>query len=295
MPVARANGIDIEYETIGESGRRPLILIMGLASQLVHWPEQFCRKLADQGHYVIRFDNRDAGLSTKIEDGGLPDLIQAMEAYQQGQSVDAPYTLSDMAADTVGLMDALKIDKAHICGLSMGGMIAQVAACEYPERTKSIVSMASTIGDPTLPPATPEAMDAMMSMPPQDRAAYIEYSAGVYRAFAGGSDKYDEELQKEITGLAYDRLLYPMGFVRQVAAIWASGNRKQALGEVEIPTLVIHGTNDALVPVEHGRATADAIPAARLLVVEGLGHGISYPALWDEIVDAITEHTAGSS
>jgi pimeloyl-ACP methyl ester carboxylesterase len=292
MPVVKANDIDIEYETIGESSGRPLILIMGLASQLVHWPEEFCRKLADQGHFVIRFDNRDAGLSSKMEDGGLPDLMKAMEAYQQGQPVEAPYTLSDMAADTVGLMDALQIDRAHICGLSMGGMIAQVMACEHPQRIRSIVCLSSSIGDPTLPPATPEAMDAMMSTPPPDRAAYLEYSAGVYRAFAAGSDKYDEELQKEISGVAYDRLLYPAGFIRQLAAIWASGHRQKALAEVRIPTLVIHGTHDALVSVAHGRATADAIPGAKLLVVEGLGHGVSYPALWDEIVAAIAEHTA---
>ena len=292
MSVVKANDIDIEYDTIGERAGRPLILIMGLASQLVNWPEQFCLKLAEKGHYVIRFDNRDVGLSTKIEEGGLPDLTQAIEAYEQGQSVNSPYTLSDMAADTVGLMDALQIDRAHICGLSMGGMIAQILACEHPQRTRSIVSLSSSIGDPILPPATPEAMDAMMSTPPRDRAAYLEDSAGVYRAFSSGSDKYDEELQKEISGYAYDRLLYPVGFIRQLAAIWASGHRKKSLAEVSIPTLVIHGTHDALVPVAHGHATADAIPEAKLLVVEGLGHGVAYPALWDEIVDAITEHTA---
>lgn len=295
MPNVKANGIVIEYDTIGEPDGRPLILIMGLASQLVHWPEKFCRKLADRGHYVIRFDNRDAGLSSKIEEGGLPDLMKAMQAFQLGKTVYAPYTLSDMAADTVGLMDALQIDKAHICGLSMGGMIAQVMVCEYPQRIHSLVSLASSTGDPTLPPATPEAMEAMMSTPPQDRAAYIEYSAGVYRAFAGGSDNFDVELQKEITGLAYDRQLYPTGFVRQLAAIWASGNRTHALGKIEIPTLVIHGTHDALVTVDHGRATADAIRGARLLVVEGLGHGVAYPALWDEIVEAISEHTADNN
>ena len=292
MSVAKANNIDIEYGTIGESTGRPLILIMGLASQLVNWPEEFCLKLAEKGHYVIRFDNRDVGLSTKIEEGGMPDLTQAIEAYIQGQSVDVPYTLSDMAADTVGLMDALQIDRAHICRLSMGGMIAQILAREYPQRTRSIVSLSSSIGDPALPPATPEAMDAMMSTPPQDRAVYLDYSARVYRAFAGGSHKYDEELQKEISGHAYDRRLYPMGFMRQLAAIWSSGNRKKALAEVKIPTLVIHGTHDALLPIAHGRATADAIPGAKLLVVDGLGHGVAYPSLWDEIVDAITEHTS---
>lgn len=294
MAVAKSNGIDIEYDTIGNSSGRPLLLIMGLASQLVAWPMEFCHKLADHGHYVIRFDNRDIGLSTKIEAGGLPDLMQAMEAFQQGIPVDAPYTLSDMAADTVGLMDALHIESAHVCGQSMGGMIAQVMAIEYPQRTQSLISLESSTGDTTLPTATPAAMKAMMSTPPQDRESYIQYSAGVFRAFAGGSDEYDEELQKEIIGIAYDRLLYPPGFVRQLAAVWASGNRTQALRAISVPALIIHGTHDSLVPLAHGRATADAIAGSRLLEIEGLGHGLAYPALWDEMVDAISGHTTGN-
>ena len=294
MAAADANGIQIEYETFGEPSSPALLLIIGLGSQLIHWQDEFCQRIADEGYHVIRYDNRDAGLSTKFEGLRTPEIMEKIGALFSGQNVSIPYTIEDMADDAAGLLDALKIDKAHICGLSMGGMIAQVMACAFPQRTRSIISLASSTGDPNLPPATPEAMDAMMSMPPQDRDAYIEYSAGVYRAFAGGSDKYDEDLQKEITGLAYDRLLYPMGFVRQLAAILASGNRTQALGKVRVPTLVIHGTHDALVSVTHGRATADAIPGSRLLIVDGLGHGISYPALWDKIVDAITEHTSGS-
>ena len=294
MTRAAANGIDIEYDTFGDKNATPLLLIMGLSSQMVAWPESFCQKLAQNGHWVLRFDNRDVGLSSKIEGVRLPDLMAAMAAYQQGLPVDAPYTLSDMAADAVGLMDALQLEKAHVCGLSMGGMIAQVMALEYPRRVLSLISMESTTGDPMLPPAKPEVMEAMLSPPPQDRDGYIQHTAEVFRAFAGGSDKFDETLEKELSATSYDRSFYPFGFIRQLAAILTSGNRTQSLASVTAPTLVIHGADDALVPPAHGRATARAIPGAKLLAVEGLGHGIAYPALWHEIVDAITQHTSAA-
>ena len=294
MTHTTANGIDIEYDTFGDRNRSPLFLIMGLSSQMVAWPESFCEKLAQNGHWVLRFDNRDVGLSSKIEGVGLPDLMAAMAAHQQGQPVAAPYTLSDMAADAVGLMDALKLEKAHVCGLSMGGMIAQVMAIEYPWRVLSLISMESTTGDPTLPSAKPEAMEAMLSPPPQDRDGYIQHAVEVFRAFSGGSDKFDETLEKELSANSYDRSFYPAGFVRQLAAILASGDRTESLASLAVPTLVIHGADDPLVPLAHGRATARAIPGAKLLVLEGLGHGIAYPALWDEIVNAIRQLTTGS-
>ena len=292
MTHTTVNGIDIEYDTFGDRNGSPLLLIMGLSSQMVAWPESFCRKLARSGHWVLRFDNRDVGLSSKIEGVGLPDLMAAMAAHLQGQPVAAPYTLSDMAADAVRLMDALKLENAHVCGLSMGGMIAQVMALEYPQRVTSLISMESSTGDPTLPSADPQAMEAMLSPPPQDRAGYIQHAVEVFRAFSGGSDKFDETLEKELSANAYDRSFYPAGFVRQLAAILASGDRTESLASVTAPTLVIHGANDPLVPLAHGRATARAIPGAKLLVIEGLGHGIAYPTLWDEIVDAITQHTS---
>jgi len=268
---------------------------MGLSSQMVAWPESFCRKLARSGHWVLRFDNRDVGLSSKIDGVGLPDLMAAMAAHLQGQPVAAPYTLSDMAADAVRLMDALKLENAHVCGLSMGGMIAQVMALEYPQRVTSLISMESSTGDPTLPPADPQTMEAMLSPPPQDRAGYIQHAVEVFRAFSGGSDKFDETLEKELSANSYDRSFYPAGFVRQLAAILASGDRTESLASVTAPTLVIHGANDPLVPPAHGRATARAIPGAKLLVVKGLGHGIAYPALWDQIVGAITQHTSAAA
>ena len=295
MTHTTANGIDIEYDTFGDRNGSPLLLIMGLSSQMVAWPESFCRKLARSGHWVLRFDNRDVGLSSKIDGVGLPDLMAAMAAHLQGQPVAAPYTLSDMAADAVRLMDALKLENAHVCGLSMGGMIAQVMALEYPQRVTSLISMESSTGDPTLPSADPQAMEAMLSPPPQDRAGYIQHAVEVFRAFSGGSDKFDETLEKELSANSYDRSFYPAGFVRQLAAILASGDRTESLASVTAPTLVIHGASDPLVPLAHGRATARAIPGAKLVVIEGLGHGIAYPTLWDEIVDAITQHTSAAS
>ena len=179
----------------------------------------------------------------------------------------------------------------------MGGMIAQVMAIEYPRRILSLISMESSTGDPTLPPAKPAAMEAMLSPPPQDRDGYIQHAVEVFHAFSGGSDKFDETLEKELAANSYDRSFYPIGFTRQVAAILASGDRSESLASVTAPTLVIHGADDPLVPIAHGRATAGAIPGAKLLVVEGLGHGIAYPTLWDQIVDAISQHTniAGGS
>jgi pimeloyl-ACP methyl ester carboxylesterase len=295
MTRAAVNGIDIEYDTFGDRNGSPLLLIMGLSSQMVAWPESFCRKLARSGHWVLRFDNRDVGLSSKIEGVGIPDLMAAMTAHQQGQAVEAPYTLSDMAADAIGLMDALKLEKAHVCGLSMGGMIAQVMALEYPGRILSLTSMESSTGDPALPSAKPEAMAAMLSPPPQDRDGYIHHAVEVFRAFSGGSDKFDATLVKELSTNSYERSFYPVGFTRQLAAILASGDRSESLASVTAPTLVIHGADDSLVPLAHGRATARAIPGAKLLVVEGLGHGIAYPTLWDEIVDAIKQHTSIAS
>jgi pimeloyl-ACP methyl ester carboxylesterase len=291
MPTARANGIDIAYETFGKTGNRPLILIMGIGSQMVTWPTAFCEKLAAAGHRVVRFDNRDVGLSTKLDDAGIPNIWEVIAAVQAGGQVNVPYRLSDMAADTVGLMDALQIKKAHICGLSMGGMIAQTMAIEHQDRVKSLISMESTTGEPGLPSAKPEASEVLLKLPPREREEYIRYMIDVHRVFAGDSAKYDEANQRELSALSYDRSSYIGGFARQFAAIVASGGRRMALASVRVPTLVIHGADDTLFPREHGQDTADAIKGARFLLVQGLGHGTAYPGLWDEIVAAIAAHT----
>jgi pimeloyl-ACP methyl ester carboxylesterase len=291
MPKARANGIDVEYEQFGEPTDRPLVLIMGIGSQMVLWPREFCERLAVAGHRVILFDNRDVGLSTQLDDAGMPNIFEVLTARQEGKQIDVPYLLSDMAADTVGLMDALNIEKAHICGLSMGGMIAQTIAIEHPQRVISLISMESTTGEPDLPGARPEATEVLLKMPPTEREAYIQHMLTVFRVFAGGSEQYDEKTQREMSASAYDRSINPAGFARQFAAIIASGGRRRALTAVMVPTLVIHGADDTLFSREHGQDTADAIEGARFLVVKGLGHGTAYPGLWDEIVEAITTHT----
>jgi pimeloyl-ACP methyl ester carboxylesterase len=291
MSNVQANGITIEYEFFGKPADRPLILIMGLATQMIGWPDRFCEMLAKSGHFVIRFDNRDVGLSTKMEHLGIPNLNMFIDDFMAGNPVKPPYLLSDMAADTVGLMDTLNISKANVCGISMGGMIAQIMAVEYPQRMISLISMASSTSEMDLPDPTPEALQAMMSSPPMDREGYIDYSGQVHRAFAGGSDKYDEALQKEMSAQAYDRSFYPEGFPRQMAAMIASGGRRQALKSVIAPTLVIHGDADTLVPLEHGQDTANAIPGAKLKVVGNLGHGNAYPELWPEIVTGIADQT----
>jgi pimeloyl-ACP methyl ester carboxylesterase len=293
MSRVHANGIEIEFDNFGSSKGRPLLLIMGLGTQMIAWPEAFCRKLADKGHFVVRFDNRDIGLSSKMEDGGVPDIMASISAAMEGGVVVAPYTLSDMAVDAIGLMDALGLKKAHVCGLSMGGMIAQTMAIECPDRVLSLISMGSSTGEVTLPDPTPEVMEVIFSFPPQEREANIRHRTNVFKVFAGGSDKFDEAMEREISALSYDRGFYPEGFARQFVAILSSGNRKPALNSVKNPTLVIHGAQDPLALLDHGRATAEAIPGAELLVVEGLGHGLSYPDLWDEIVESMTAHTVG--
>jgi pimeloyl-ACP methyl ester carboxylesterase len=292
MPFIQANGIEICYDTFGKPDGRPLILVMGLSTQMIGWPEPFCRMLADSGHRVIRFDNRDSGLSSKMESLGVPDLNRMLRAARDAQPLKPPYTLNDMAKDTVGLLDALGLAQVHVCGLSMGGMIGQLMALECAPRLASLISIMSTTGELDLPPATDEAATAMMSSPPPDRAGYKVYTAGVYRAFADGSDAYDEALQREYAAAAYDRGLYPMGFMRQMAAIVSAGGRRARLAAVRVPTLVIHGDCDALIPLAHGQDTARAIPLAKLKIVHGLGHGLAFPALWSEMVAAIAEHTA---
>ncbi|MFC1858847.1 alpha/beta fold hydrolase [Thermodesulfobacteriota bacterium] len=295
MSFAKADNIDIAYETFGKKSNRPLVLIMGLGGQLVSWPEAFCKKLAASGHYVVRYDNRDAGLSSKMPDAGIPDIAAAMAAKRRGERLNSPYSLSDMAADTAGLMDALNLEKAHVCGISMGGMIAQILAIAHPRRVLSLISMESTTGRPELPSPNPEAMQALLSPTPQEREAYICHRIKVMRVFAGGSDKFDEDAERAVSALTFDRGLCPEGFMRQYAALLAAESRQEVLGSLSMPTLVIHGSHDPLVTLAHGRDTAESIPGAELLVVEGLGHGLAYPRLWDSMVAAVSGHTAGAS
>jgi pimeloyl-ACP methyl ester carboxylesterase len=291
MPTARTNSLNIEYETFGNQNARPLILIMGLGCQMIAWPDAFCEMLSDSGHFVVRFDNRDSGLSTKFVEAGMCDLLRAVSAFENDQPIDAPYLLSDMAIDTIDLMDAIEIEKAHICGFSMGGMIGQTIAIEHPERIKSLITMSSSTMEKDLPEGSPEAMAAMTNPPPLHRQGYVAHMVGVYRAFSSTPEKIDEAMVREIEGRSYDRSFYPIGFTRQFGAILASGGRRERLGNVTTPTLVIHGVSDNLVPMEHAEDLRNAIPGARLEKIQGLGHNLAVPELLDDIVDAISSHT----
>ena len=290
MPNVRANGIQIEYDTFGDAASPALLLIMGLGSQMVRWEETFCNQLAERGHYVIRFDNRDVGLSTQFPEAGVPHVLNAMRAQAQGEAVTAPYTLDDMADDTVGLLDALDIERAHICGASMGGMIAQTVAIRHPARVASLISIMSTTGNPSLPAPKPAASAVLFKPAPKDRAAFIEHTIAVRRVIGSPGFPFDEDVSRHRAARDYDRCFHPEGTARQLMAVVAHGNRKNALKSVTAPTLVIHGDADPLVPVEGGRDTAEAIPGADLLIIEGMGHELPLDA-WPRVVEAIATHT----
>jgi len=281
MAKAQANGIQIEYETMGDPHGRPLLLIIGLADQLIHWDDSLCEDLASRGHYVIRFDNRDSGLSTKC-DG--PPLVQ-------GQKASPTYSLYDMADDAMGLLDALGITRAHLCGASMGGMIAQCAAIRHPSRCLSLTSIYSSTGSRSLSAPDPVVMDLLLTPAPRDREGYVEYMVLFIRMTAGKGFVFDEAYARRISQRAYDRSFCPEGTGRQLRAIATQTDRRQALTDLTVPTLVVQGTDDPLVSVEAGRDMADAIPGARLMLIEGMGHDLACGGAWPAIVEAVAAHT----
>ena len=284
-----ANGIESVYDTFGEPSASPMLLVMGLGQQMIFWDEEFCIQLAAQGYRVIRFDNRDVGLSTKFDEAGVPDILALMQAAAQGEAVQAPYLLHDMADDAVGLLNALGIESAHVVGVSMGGMIAQEMAIHHPDRVRTLTSIMSSTGNPDLPPPTPEAMAILVTPAPTDRAGYIESSVQTWRVLNGPVLPLDEDLTRERAGRFFDRGLSPEGMVRQLAAILASGSRRESLKSVTIPTLVIHGDADPLVPVEGGIDTANSVPGAGLMIIEGMGHDLP-PVVEPQVIEAIVRH-----
>ncbi|PKN53256.1 MAG: alpha/beta hydrolase [Deltaproteobacteria bacterium HGW-Deltaproteobacteria-13] len=286
MPHATANGIQIEYDTFGDASSPALLLIIGAGGQMIYWEEAFCESLAKRGHFVIRFDNRDAGLSTKFEEAGIPDMMAAMK----GEPVSSPYSLEDMADDAVGLLDALGIRKAHICGSSMGGEIAQIISYRYPERVLSLISIMSSTGNPELPRIKPDVLAAVFKPVPDEREAYIEHQVDLWRMLWSRGFPFDEKRLRKVLAEGYDRSYYPQGMIRQSAAVLVHGYQKSAIASIKVPTLVIHGDADPLMPVEGGKETAQLIPGAKLLIIEGMGHDMPRET-WQKIIDAISDHT----
>lgn len=283
MPRAKANGIEIEYETFGDADALPLMLIAGLGSQMITWDDAFCANLAARGFHVIRFDNRDSGLSTWMDGAGYPDLAAALSGNPK-----PAYQLDDLADDAAGLLDALGIGAAHIVGASMGGFIAQLVAINHPDRVLSLTSIMSGPGGTDAVPPKPDGAAVLMVTPPKTREERIEQAISIRRVLLGSGDPFEEAFERARAGRAYDRAYHPVGFGRQFVAILAAKGRVERLKQVRVPTLVMHGIDDVLVPVENGRLVADAVPGARLVEFDGMGHDLP-KRVWPQVLDAIDE------
>jgi pimeloyl-ACP methyl ester carboxylesterase len=281
MPRAKSNGVELEYDTFGSPTDPALVLVMGLGAQLIDWPEDFAREIAGHGFHVIRFDNRDIGLSTYLDDLPVPDLA----AIVAGNGTP-PYTLADLADDTVGLLDALDIGAAHIVGASMGGMVAQRLVLDHPERALSLTSIMSTTGDPTVGATSPAALAVLTRPPARDREEAIAGSIAAWRVIGSTGFEVTDEYMAARAGALYDRAYHPAGAGRQLAAIVTTPDRTEGLRRVTVPTMVIHGEIDQLVDVSGGRATAAAVPDAELLIVPGMGHDLP-TGVWPQVIDAI--------
>jgi pimeloyl-ACP methyl ester carboxylesterase len=283
--VAKANGLEFVYETFGDPEHPTMLLIMGLGVQMLGWDREFCELLAARGFQVVRFDNRDVGRSTKIEGGPRPDVMAAAA----GDPSSASYTLDDMADDCAGLLDHLGAEAAHVVGASQGGMIAQALAIRHRSRVLSLTSIMSTTGNPSVGQTHPEAIPALLTRPPADREQFIDSVVAAWRVIGSPGFALDEAALRERAGAGFDRGYYPEGTARQLVAILASGDRTEALRRLDVPTQVIHGTDDILIDVSGGKATAAAIPGARLELIEGMGHDLPR-ALWPRFVELIVSN-----
>jgi len=284
---ARVGEIDLAYETFGDPSDPALLLVMGLATQMIAWHDDFCAQLAARGFHVIRFDNRDVGRSTAMRDMPVPTMRQLVLRDRKA----AGYDLSDMAADAVGLLDELGIEQAHVVGASMGGMIAQTIAIEHPERVLSLCSLMSNTGSRWSGQPRLATYRVLLGVPPKEREAYVEHVVAMYRIIGSKGFDRDEDDLRGMAGRSFDRGRNPAGSGRQLAAIIASGERTEALKRLDVPTVVIHGTVDRLVSPSGGRATAKAIPGARFVPIAGMGHDLPRGA-WPQIIRAITENAA---
>jgi len=289
LSIAKTNGIKIAYETFGDPRAPTILLIMGLGYQMMFWDEEFCTQLSARGYRVIRFDNRDSGLSTWLDGVGVPDIYAMKKLMAQRKKARSPYSLHDMADDVEGLLDAMNIESAHIVGRSMGGMIGQMMIIHHPERVKTLTSIMSSTGDPKLPPPKPDVLSTLLEPEPLDKEGFISHSVRILRVLSGSGYQIEEAKIRKWALESYLRGLNPDGVVRQFAAIVATGSRKQGLKSVDVPTLVIHGAADPLVPVECGIDTANTIPGAQLVIIKGLGHTLA-PQAYPKIIDAVARH-----
>ncbi len=289
MPRLTANGVELEYELLGDPKDPPMLLIMGLGAQLITWDDGFCNELVDRGFHVIRYDNRDAGLSQKFDAAGPADVWAAYRGEAQ-----PAYTLDDLAADAAGVLDGLGIRAAHIVGASMGGFIAQLFAINYPERTLSLTSIMSGPGGEDAIPPTAEASEVLVRSPGTTRDEVIAGGLQDSHVLYGRNNAFDEDAERRKIGRAYDRSFYPAGYGRQLVAILASKSRIPGLHGVTAPTLVVPGLDDPLIPPENGRLVAAAVPGARLLELDGTGHNVP-PRHWARVADAIAENARRAS
>jgi pimeloyl-ACP methyl ester carboxylesterase len=282
----RARDLELEYETFGTAADPPVVLVMGFSQQLTAWDARFCAQLAARGFYVVRFDNRDVGLSTKISSAQRPNI----PAIAGGDLSTVAYGIEDMADDTAALIEGLGLGAAHVVGVSMGGMIVQSLAIRHPIRVKSLVSIMSTTGDRSVGHATPETMALVAKRAPSEREANIEHGLRVWHQLRSPAFQYDEAQGRERLARGYERQFYPEGVARQAAAIVGQHDRTAALRELRIPAVILHGADDPLIHVSGGEATARAIPGARLVVVPGMGHDLP-EGVWPIVIDAIVANS----
>jgi pimeloyl-ACP methyl ester carboxylesterase len=288
--LARANGLEIAYQELGDPEGEPVLLVMGLATQMLAWEEGFCLMLAERGFRVVRFDNRDIGHSTMLDELGIPSRFDLLA----GRRASARYLLSDMASDTFGLMDALEIDAAHVVGASMGGMIAQEMAIRRPQRVRSLTSMMSTTGSRWTGSPAFKTWGLLLAKYPKAREDYVRRATQTLKVIGSPAYPMERERVEELAGAMYDRGHNPRGILRQMHAISASRDRTAGLRGLRVPTLVLHGSDDPLARPPAGRATARAVPGARLRVFEGMGHDLPRQ-LWPEFVEEISSNAARAS
>ncbi len=281
--MARVNNVDLAYQCFGDPAQPALLLVMGLGAQMQTWPEGFCRQLADQGYYVIRFDNRDCGQSSALDNAGLPDIAALMRG--ESPAMPLPYQLADMADDALGLLNYLGIRQAHVAGASMGGMIIQHMAFRQPNRLMSLIPIMTTSGDPSLPPPTPIAQAVLLTPAPVPlhELTFVPFCVQGWRVLCGAELPFEETRIRELAQSTFRRGYNPTGIARQFAAMLMDGDRTQRLGAIKTPTLVIHGRADPLISPQAGQAVANAIPGAQLALIDGMGHDIPQ-ARWESIV-----------